>query len=193
MYVYINGGSGTYKEIEWFKEVGGEWISFAKETRGSQTSKGFLMSYLYRGEKEPTTVKAKCIVTDSDGNKAESSVINITTSGIAFANELPESQSVKLGEQVTFSVKVEGGTEPYTYNWYISGKQYNGAYEKYDLKNDGTCTGYDTDTVTFTVSVKHVSIPRTIEKWVERSICCEVTDATGAKIRTAGTVLTQGY
>ena len=193
LYVYINGGSGTYKEIEWFKEVGGEWISFAKGTRGSQTSKGFLMSYLYRGEKEPTTFKAKCIVTDSDGNKAESSVINITTSGIVFANELPESQSVKLGEQVTFSVKVEGGTEPYTYNWYISGKQYDGSYKKYDLKNDGTCTGYDTDTVTFTVSVKHVSIPRTIEKWVERSIRCEVTDATGAKIRTAGTVLTQGY
>ena len=191
--VYINGGSGTYKEIEWFKEVGGEWISFDKTFRGSQTSKGFLMSYLYRGEKEPTTVKAKCIVTDSDGNKAQSTVINITTSGIAFANELPESQSVKLGEQVSFSVKVEGGTEPYTYNWFITGKRYDGAYEKYDLKNDGTCTGYDADTVTFTVNVNHYSIPRTIEKWVERSIRCEVTDATGAKITTAGTILSQGY
>ena len=146
------------------------------------------MSCLYRGDEKPGSVKVKCVVTDSDGNKAESTVITVITSGIVFEEELPEKKNVEVGDKVSLSVKVTGGTEPYTYNWYIGGKRYDGAFERYDLKHDGTCTGYDSDTVTFTAISNYISTPLTIRQWIENSIYCEVTDATGAKIRT-GTVL----
>ena len=186
--VYINGGSGTYTLLEWFKEVDGEWISFDDTKRGAQTKNGFIMSCLYRGDEKPGSVKVKCVVTDSDGNKAESTVITVITSGIVFEEELPKQKNVEVGDKVSLSVKVKGGKEPYTYNWYIGGRRYDGAFERYDLKHDGTCTGYDTDTVTFTAISNYISTPLTIKQWIENSIYCEVTDATGAKIKT-GTVL----
>ena len=130
--------------LEWYKEVDGEWVLFDKVIRGVQTAKnGFLMSGLYRGDEKPGSVKVKCVVTDSDGNKAESTAVTVTTSDIAFEEKLPERKNIEVGDKVSFSVKVTGGTKPYTYNWYIGGKQYDGLVERLDLKHDKTCVGYD--------------------------------------------------
>jgi len=183
--VYINGGSETYTLLEWYKEVDGEWVLFDKAIGGVQTAKnGFLMSGLYRGDEKPGSVKVKGVVTDSDGNKAESTAVTVTTSDIAFEEELPERKNIEVGDIVSFSVKVTGGTKPYTYNWYIGGKRYDGVSERLDLKHDKTCVGYDSDTVTFTVISNYISTPLTIEQWIQRNVSCEVTDATGAKIKT---------
>lgn len=187
---YITGGSESYTLIEWYKEVNGSWELLGSTKRGilTKNNAGYLMQYAYRGEKEPTSIKAKCIVTDSEGNKAESAVVTLVTSDITFEKELPESIRPIAGDTLTYSVKVKGGTEPYTYNWYLFEKKYDGSFTLSDLKNDKTASGYDTDTVSFVITESCISTSRQIEKWEEWSLRCKVTDASGASVTTQMTI-----
>ena len=77
------------------------------------------MQYIYYGENEPASYRAKCIVTDSYGNTAESNIVTLVTSDIGFETALEAETDVTVGKTVTFSVKPKGGTAPYTYKWYI--------------------------------------------------------------------------
>ncbi|MBE6651636.1 MAG: hypothetical protein E7613_10050 [Ruminococcaceae bacterium] len=176
---YATGGSESYKKLEWFKEVDGKWVSLGHIKSGAQKEKGFLMQFVYYGEKEPTSYRAKCIVTDSQGNTAESKIIELVTSDIGFETVFEAETKVPYDETVTFSVKPKGGTAPYTYKWYIhSAKNDNSESTIYFLENDTSCTGYNTDTVTFKVSSQHVST--TGDNGYKRSLGCQITDANGA-------------
>ncbi|MBR5307284.1 MAG: S-layer homology domain-containing protein [Clostridia bacterium] len=184
---YVNGGSETYKKLEWFKEVDGEWVYIERDTSGIWKEKGYLMQYAYYGEKEPTSFKAKCIITDSYGNTAESNIVTLVTSDIGFETALEAETDVTVGETVTFSVKPKGGTAPYTYKWYIHSQKNNNSVSSFEyLENNAKCTGHDTDTVTFDVLARYVTTKG--DEGYKITLACQVTDATGA-YATATTVL----
>ena len=184
---YINGGSETYKKLEWFKEVDGEWKSMGSVKSGAQKEKGYLMQFVFNGENEPASYRAKCIVTDSYGNTAESNIVTLVTSDIGFETALEAETDVTVGKTVTFSVKPKGGTAPYTYKWYIHSKKNDNSVSSYEyLENNVKCTGHDTDTVTFEVLERYVTTKGT--DGYKITLACQVTDVTGA-YATATTVL----
>ena len=176
---YANGGSESYKKLEWFKEVDGEWVSIGRVTRGAQCQEGFLMQHVYHGEKEPTSFRAKCVVTDSYGNTAESDIIELVTSDIGFETVFPAETKVSVGETVTFSVKPKGGKGPYTYKWYVhTGKNDNSSSSFEYLENNPTCIGHDSDTVTFEVISRYVTTSG--QNGSKVTLCCQATDSEGA-------------
>ena len=176
---YASGGSETYKRLEWFKEVDGKWESIGRVVSGTLKEKGYLMQYVYYGEKQPAVYKAKCVVTDSYGNTAESNIIELVTSDIGFETVFPAETKVSVDETVTFSVKPKGGTAPYTYKWYIHSGNNNNSGSSFEyLENNSSCTGYDTDTVTFKVLARYITT--TGENGAKVTLCCQVTDANGA-------------
>ncbi len=183
--VYITGGTEDYVSCEWFKEVDGKWVSFDKQRRTgySESKKCFYIQGIYYGEKEYASYRAKCIVTDSAGNKAESDIVTLTTSDIGFENELPAETKVSDGETLTLTVKPKGGKAPYKYKWFIYTVNVKDSYSRIGyLENDKSCTGYDTDTVTFKVDSSYISVNLERYNEIRRSIGCQITDANGATV-----------
>ena len=117
----------------------------------------------------------KCVVTDKDRNVGESEAVTITTAGFVFEKELPDFTDMCVGKDVTLSVKVAGGKEPYTYKWYfgefvIPTKSYT-ASPKFG----------NTPEVTFIMSGDY--LPKSDNMLT--SFKCEITDADGNMLLTS--------
>ena len=117
----------------------------------------------------------KCVVTDKDRNVGESEAVTITTAGFFLEKELPDFTDMCVGKDVTLSVKVTGGKEPYTYKWYfgefvIPTKSYT-ASPKFG----------NTPEVTFIMSGDY--LPKSDNMLT--SFKCEITDADGNMLLTS--------
>lgn len=80
---------------------------------------------------EPTASPSPAPTEDPKGTENENSMV---------ITKQPESASLKAGETAVFSVEVQGGTEPYTYEWqYLASRvKQNEVWEKIDDKTNGT-------------------------------------------------------
>ena len=185
--VYITGGNEDYVSCEWFKEVDGEWVSFGKDKDAtySESKKCYWMQCTYHGEKEYASYRAKCIVTDSEGNKAESNIVTLTTSDIGFETELPKETKVSAGQELTLTVKPKGGKAPYTYKWYYKELNPDGSSSVSYFDNIKSSTGHNTDTLTFTVSSLDITKNYGLPDEITRGVGCTITDANGATVSTA--------
>ncbi len=185
--VYITGGNEDYVSCEWFKEVDGEWVSFnkAKYATYSESKKCYWMQCTYNGEKEYASYNAKCIVTDSAGNKAESNIVTLTTSDIGFETELPKETKVSSGQKLTLTVKPKGGKAPYTYKWYNKTIHPDDSSIVRYFEDIKSSTGHNTDTLTFTADSSYISSKYGFPDEIIRCVGCTITDANGATVSTA--------
>lgn len=185
--VYITGGNEDYVSCEWFKEVDGEWVSFGKDKDAtySESKKCYWMQCTYHGEKEYASYRAKCIVTDSAGNKAESNIVTLTTSDIGFETELPKETKVSSGQKLTLTVKPKGGKGPYTYKWYNKTIYPDSSSSVAYFENIKSSTGHNTDTLTFEVNSSYISSDYGFPDEIIRCVGCTITDANGATVSTA--------
>ena len=117
--VQAEGGTRPYT-YRWQRLIDGEWKNYAS---GSVLPDG---TYDPSFELYDSRIKTpgeefvmKCVVTDKNGNVGESEVVTITTPNFILEKGLDEFTDMCVGKDVTLSVKVKGGKEPYTYKWYF--------------------------------------------------------------------------
>lgn len=67
-------------------------------------------------------------VTDTNNNAAQSQTASVTVKPAPFSVSIsPLNSSILLGQSVTFTSTVNGGTSPYKYQWYLDGNSVVGA------------------------------------------------------------------
>jgi hypothetical protein len=66
-------------------------------------------------------------VTDSCSTLVKSNVAGVTVNPALSVSILPASSVIILGQSVTFSSTVSGGTTPYSYKWYLNDTEISGA------------------------------------------------------------------
>ena len=173
--VEAEGGTRPYI-YRWQRLIDGEWKNYAS---GSVLPDG---TYDPSFELYDSRIKTpgeefvmKCVVTDKNGNVGESEVVTITTPNFILEKGLDEFTDMCVGKDVTLSVKVTGGKEPYTYKWYfgefvIPTKSYT-ASPKFG----------NTPEVTFIMSGDY--LPKSDNMLT--SFKCEITDADGNMLLTS--------
>jgi hypothetical protein len=89
----------------------------------------------------------RCVITDADGNKVISNVVTATLSGgsggsggLLITKQPSDHWMNSSMEEVTFTITVEGGMPPYTFDWYYGRP---GGYSKFDsvFTNMDSATG----------------------------------------------------
>jgi len=108
-----NDPDGTIVLYEW------DW-----ESDGIYDATGVTASHPYS---VPGTYIVTLRVTDNDGLK---DTVTDTKTIIAYPLTVhiqPTSATINLGQSVTFTSTVQGGTPPYTYQWYLNGNPVSGA------------------------------------------------------------------
>lgn len=86
----------------------------------------------------------RCVITDASGNQVISDATAIVH-GVHILTQ-PRNDTAQAGEQVSFSVAVEGGTYPYTYQW-----QYMCDEFAWQNMYGSWCPGATTATVSFSI------------------------------------------
>ena len=170
--VEATGGIKPYT-YRWECDAGTAWYSMV----GSLESTGADSPNLYVMLSKPTTLDVRCTVTDAKGTSVTSEVVTLTVSPAKEEQKVEETvepllvkkQSTKIttpaGNTVSFSITLQGGKEPYTYQWFV---EKDGA--KVPLTDDDTYTGTTTEKLT-------------VAKVAEPAIFyCEATDAKGTKV-----------
>ena len=109
----------------------------------------------------------RCVITDAAGNQVVSDATAIVH-GVHVLTQ-PCNDTAKAGEQVSFSVAVEGGTYPYTYQW-----QY--MCDEFEWQNmyGSWCPGAQTATVSFSIDESEFTY--------HYKYRCQITDSSGKVI-----------
>lgn len=179
----VSGGAGGYK-YRWYKLVDGEWKNWQSGTYNERTEPKYDPSLHYYAENPGDVVKTKCVVTDADGNVAESEVITITVMDYKFVVDIPKEMKLSVGEYYTLHVEVKGGKEPYTYNWYYfsaTGSTATGT----PFRNNEICQGADTNTLSFMALREHVDLSGLMAIYIN----CHVKDADGNTIQSENAIV----
>ena len=120
--------------------------------------------------------KYYCIVSDSAGGFIVSEKATLTVSAAALTiTKEPSNTSVEVDGTAKFSVKVSGGTEPYTYEWHRVIKSGSFAGDDYALDDNDVFPGASTANL----SVKHCASGENGDQYY-----CIVKDANGNKVTT---------
>ena len=121
----------------------------------------------------------KCTVTDADGNTVETNVVTITEDATPMViTTQPVNVSGDIGDTAEFTVAVEGGTAPYTYQWQYSSRDDVSDSDFMfisDLDADGWVSGHTTDKLCVTVDTWELT-----EYYCYR---CVITDADGETVK----------
>lgn len=115
--------------------------------------------------------KVHCVIKDSKGNEITTNetdfVFNQKVEAIKLSIEKqPENMTAEVGKPMTTSVKVTGGTAPYTYQWVC-----DTGSKLYSLSNAVGVTGADTPDLTYIAS-----------SVTSMKVLCIVNDAKGASV-----------
>jgi len=163
MSIAVEGGKEPYK-YQWY----------GCETTGRNDKWLMVMGMNAAACKTPVLNEAgemrlRCEVTDAEGTKvtSETAIVTVTdTTPELKIKTQPEGYSVDLGAIAFLKVEVEGGKEPYSYQWY---RQKGGKWEAdvFGTKAD------------FGAEVKETMTMR-----------CEITDANGTKVTSNSATLT---
>ncbi|MCF0151215.1 MAG: immunoglobulin domain-containing protein, partial [Firmicutes bacterium] len=115
-----------------------------------------------------------CIITDAIGNKVTSKEASLTLNAPnwRFTGMFPDSITIKKGMSFTLSVEVYGGTQPYTYRWYLMPPGTAQGYLIDDEGINGDYSGYTTKSLTVRNETRN-------ETWV----WMEVIDANGFSLK----------
>ncbi len=113
--------------------------------------------------------KYRCIITDAEGNQVFSDAARVVDANALRITCQPVDVAVKVGSTAEFYIEVEGGTEPYSYQWQVS----SGNNVWYNIKpSDAWASGQLTDTLSFKVDS---------DEYGNYEYRCVVTDADGNK------------
>ena len=107
------------------------------------------------------------LVTDANGEEVYSTVVHVDSLGTTDEFEIvtqPQNYTAQVGETASFTVAVEGGDAPYTYQWQYSSNNMN-------WTNIAGWADGKTDTLTFTVYASEFE-----HNYIYR---CQITDAKG--------------
>ncbi len=96
------------------------------------------------------TLTVNATVTDSLSGTGSSSVLSVVVSNLPTATESPGSSSVDVGQAITLSATVNGGTAPFACQWYLNGTAVPGATSCSSYRF--TPTGVGTDAIEFQVT-----------------------------------------
>lgn len=122
-----------------------------------------------------------CVVTDAAGNKVTSQKATLTVSAAALTiTKQPSNTTVDVDGTAKFSVKVSGGTEPYTYEWHRVVKSGSYAGDDYKLEDNDVFPGASTANL----SVKHCASSENGDQYY-----CIVKDANGNKVTSSKATL----
>lgn len=113
--VAVSGGTSPYS-YQWYycstdSSKSSSWSKISKATSASYTVSDFKEAMYFR-----------CIVTDKNDNEITSNSARITIkdeNALSFTTQ-PAGKSVTVGDDVTLTVAVKGGTNSYTYDWQVS-------------------------------------------------------------------------
>ena len=100
--------------------------------------------------------EVQCVITDADGNTVTSKAVKLVkgepTTPLSFINYVPDAEA-KLGDKLSFTFNVAGGTAPYIYQWQCV---WDGSedFENIDNRCKDWASGWDTNTLTMTVGDK---------------------------------------
>lgn len=109
--VILTGGTAPYTYQWYTAKVGSSsWSKIKGETASSLKLTNCTAAAQYR-----------CVITDAKGNELTSKAaqLNISSGKLSFKTDA-EDTKVTYGGKATFTVKVQGGTTPYIYQWYVS-------------------------------------------------------------------------
>ena len=169
--VRVSGGIKPYKYQWQYRKPGTEsWTNVS-------ASSGKSARYTLNVELRHNGYQYRCAITDAGDDTVMTKVFLLTVvkQGTLVITSHPEAQNVSLGGTACFSVTVEGGTAPYTYQWqylkpgasaWAKVKADSGKTAEYSLKVEARHNGY-----------------------VYR---CEISDAAGKSIISNNAVLTVG-
>ncbi len=146
--VDVSGGKAPYR-YQWY-EVFDRSTYAASVVETNNTSSTYLIDDAWISFENSDKITVYCVITDANGTKVETGHVEVlqytgTTSGMRITQD-PDNYWMKSSQDdVSFTVKVAGGSAPYTYEWYYGRP---GGYTLFD----STFTNYDSDTVTVTFS-----------------------------------------
>ncbi|MGQ9460466.1 MAG: PKD domain-containing protein, partial [Candidatus Bathyarchaeaceae archaeon] len=108
----VSGGTPPYS-YQWYLNDTAVSGANASSWTFAPTSAGFYTVYLN--------------VTDGTGATAKSNIAIVTVNPALAVFISPTTVTINLGQSVTFSSTVSGGTSPYFYQWYLNGAAVSGA------------------------------------------------------------------
>ncbi|MBQ1342863.1 MAG: immunoglobulin domain-containing protein, partial [Firmicutes bacterium] len=181
--VAVSGGTAPYA-YEWHRIVANnsnyDVVLDADETLITGTKTGTLTTKQCAATENGD--KYYCVVSNAAGNKVTSQKATLTVSAAALTiTKEPSNTSVEVDGTAKFSVKVSGGTEPYTYEWHRVIKSGSFAGDDYALDDNDVFPGASTANL----SVKHCASSENGDQYY-----CIVKDANGNKVTSSKATLT---
>lgn len=157
--------SGTGLKYQW------QWKSGSRDWANTTLSGYNTNTLSFTAQAAHSGRQYRCVVTDANGKKAESSGAKLTVSFDGpDVTVQPKDVTVKAGEKATFKVTATGTGLKYQWQW-TSGSR--------DWANT-TLSGYNTNTLSFTAQDAHAG----------RRYRCVITDANGNAIESQAAKLT---
>ncbi len=169
--VSVSGGTAPYQyQWQYLKPGASSWMNVS-------AAAGKTDEYSLKTELRHDGYQYRCVVTDSVGSMAMTKIVHLTVVHnvpLTVVSQ-PSAQNVPVGDTAVFSVTVEGGKAPYSYQWqYLK----PGASAWADV----AAASGKTDTYTMTAQARH-------DGYVYR---CKITDNAGRSIFSECAALTVG-
>jgi len=119
-----SGGSGTYNNYNFYLNGGSVQSSSGNQWTEDFTSTGSNSVYV--------------VITDSNGYSATSGTITQTVNTDPTVSISSSQNPTDVGNTVTFTSSVSGGTAGYSYSWSINGNTYTTSSASYSFTSSGT-------------------------------------------------------
>ena len=165
--VEAEGGKAPYT-YSWQCVVGTKWADIPESAVATGTKTKTLTAKVA----DAGDMEIRCVITDADGKSVNSKVVIYTVTAAAeevkplAVKTQPETKEAETGKEETFTVLVEGGKKPYSYQWKMV---YSIGVGK---KQTVAISGATKDSVTLTAPKAGEIV----------NIFCEITDAAGNKV-----------
>lgn len=186
--VLATGGAGAYT-YQWEyanKNTGDQYTGIYE--RDENWAKGYNTAHLtiigLTDSDFELDYRYRCVITDADGNKIISNNGRIYREALTVKTQ-PQNVKANVGDTVSFTVEVEGGTPPYQYQWQYMERDkdpesiFGLVWCIVDIdKDDNWCSGFNSKTLSFRVENYE------LYGYCEFQYRCKITDAVGNVIYT---------
>jgi len=163
--VAVSGGTEPYAYQWQYMTNTFSWTDVAGWANGTDAT----LSFDVASSEFEYGYQYRCIITDADGNQVITEAAWVEAAPLTIVTQ-PQNIYAKVGDTVSFSVAVSGGTTPYTYQWEFN---LDGFSEWRDV--DSWATGNTDNTMSFQVEGAY--------EWNDHyKYRCVITDAAGNQI-----------
>ena len=179
--VEATGGQAPYT-YRWQVKGGNftSWTDAGSSWSAGDNSTSFTFEAIY--DRFDGGYEYRCVITDASGQTVTSNTVMIIPKyGPLTIETQPSDVTVRLGEEVTFTVEATGGKPLYTYTWQVRGGNFT-SWTNADAYWD---TAFNTNIFTFTANEDHLNSGYEYR--------CVITDANGETVTSESATIIAQY